>query len=121
MTDLKSLKRLRWAVRAVLALGVAASIAGNVLHAKDNLVSQIVSAWSPLALLWRRGVLHDLSLAGVSTAGTVVDLDDRGRIAASIRPVWGVSRAVVYHPRSFEGSAAPRPTASGYTARGAGR
>ncbi|TDC43506.1 hypothetical protein [Micromonospora sp. KC213] len=71
--------------------------------------------------LWRRGVLHDLSLAGVSTAGTVVDLDDHGRIAASIRPVWGVSRAVVYHPRSFEGSAAPRPTASGCTARWACR
>ncbi|MFE2613279.1 hypothetical protein ACFXA2_06660 [Micromonospora chalcea] len=49
--------------------------------------------------LWRRGVLHDLSLAGVSTDGEVVDLDDRGRIAATIRPVWGVSRAVVYHPR----------------------
>ncbi|MEU4712826.1 hypothetical protein AB0F73_04035 [Micromonospora purpureochromogenes] len=37
--------------------------------------------------LWRRGVLHDLSLAGVSTDGEVVDLDDRGRIAATIRPV----------------------------------
>lgn len=49
--------------------------------------------------LWRRGVLHDLSLAGVSKEGEVVDLNDRGRIAASIRPVPGVSRAVVYHPR----------------------
>lgn len=49
--------------------------------------------------LWRRGVLNDLSLAGVSTDGEVVDLDDHGRIAASIRPVWGISRAVVYHPR----------------------
>ncbi|MEV6598666.1 hypothetical protein AB0M36_17670 [Actinoplanes sp. NPDC051346] len=49
--------------------------------------------------LWRRGVLHDLSLAGVSTDGEVVDLDARGRIVASIRPAWGISRAVVYHPR----------------------
>ncbi|WP_189172134.1 DUF2637 domain-containing protein [Pilimelia anulata] len=49
--DVAQLKRLRWAVRAVLALGVAASIAGNVLHARDNIVSQVISAWSPLALL----------------------------------------------------------------------
>ncbi|MEU8220922.1 DUF2637 domain-containing protein [Micromonospora taraxaci] len=49
--DRKQLLRVRWAVRAVLALGVAASIAGNVLHARDELISQIISAWSPLALL----------------------------------------------------------------------
>ncbi|MFV2102800.1 DUF2637 domain-containing protein [Micromonospora sp. LOL_024] len=49
--ELRSLKRVRWAVRGVLALGVAASIAGNVLHARDELISQIISAWSPLALL----------------------------------------------------------------------
>lgn len=48
---LAQLKRIRWAVRGVLALGVAASIAGNVLHARDELISQIISAWSPLALL----------------------------------------------------------------------
>ncbi|WP_019901594.1 DUF2637 domain-containing protein [Salinispora arenicola] len=49
--DLKSLLRIRWGVRAVLALGVAASIAGNVLHARDDIISQVISAWSPLALL----------------------------------------------------------------------
>ena len=49
--DRKQLLRVRWAVRAVLALGVAASIAGNVLHARDELISQVISAWSPLALL----------------------------------------------------------------------
>ncbi|MFY1703057.1 DUF2637 domain-containing protein [Micromonospora sp. WMMA1923] len=49
--ELTSLLRIRWAVRAVLVLGVAASIAGNVLHARDELISQIISAWSPLALL----------------------------------------------------------------------
>ncbi|MEU1589227.1 hypothetical protein [Micromonospora sp. NPDC005710] len=48
--------------------------------------------------LWRRGVLHDLSLAGISRYGEVVDLDDRGRIAASIRTDTG-ARAVIYHPR----------------------
>jgi hypothetical protein len=46
-----SLKRIRWAVRAALFLGVAASIAGNVLHAQDSFVSQVISAWSPIALL----------------------------------------------------------------------
>ena len=45
------LSRLRWAVRAVLALGVAASIAANVLHARPNLISQLIAAWPPLALL----------------------------------------------------------------------
>ncbi|MDM4720867.1 DUF2637 domain-containing protein [Micromonospora sp. WMMA1363] len=49
--DRTSLVRIRWGVRLVLALGVAASIAGNVLHARDELISQIISAWSPLALL----------------------------------------------------------------------
>ncbi|MEU2661423.1 DUF2637 domain-containing protein [Micromonospora sp. NPDC007220] len=43
--------RLRWAVRAVLTLGVAASVAANVLHARPNLISQIIAAWPPLALL----------------------------------------------------------------------
>ncbi|MBM0275077.1 DUF2637 domain-containing protein [Micromonospora tarensis] len=47
----KSLVRIRWGVRLVLTLGVAASIAGNVLHAQDRLISQVISAWSPLALL----------------------------------------------------------------------
>jgi len=46
------LHRVRWAVRGALALGVAASVAGNVLHAADGtIVSQIIAAWSPLALL----------------------------------------------------------------------
>lgn len=45
------LARLRWAVRAVLVLGVAASVAANILHAADNPISQAISAWPPLALL----------------------------------------------------------------------
>jgi Protein of unknown function (DUF2637). len=46
------LHRVRWAVRAALALGVAASVAGNVLHAAGGgIVSQVIAAWSPLALL----------------------------------------------------------------------
>lgn len=48
---LRSLRQLRWAVRAVLLLGVAASVAANVLHAHPNLISQLIAAWPPLALL----------------------------------------------------------------------
>jgi len=49
--QLPQLIRIRWAVRATLFLGVAASIAANVLHAQHNIISQIISAWPPLALL----------------------------------------------------------------------
>jgi hypothetical protein len=45
------LHRLRWAVRAALTLGLAASVAANVLHARPNPISQIIAAWPPLALL----------------------------------------------------------------------
>lgn len=72
---LPQLRRIRWAVRAVLALGVAASIAGNVLHAQDNIISQIMSAWSPLALLLTielisRVPVHSRSLALARWAAT---------------------------------------------------
>jgi hypothetical protein len=45
------LVRLRWAVRGVLTFGLAASIAANVLHARPDLTSQMISAWPPLSLL----------------------------------------------------------------------
>lgn len=45
------LNRLRWAVRLVLTLGVAASVAANILHANPNPISRSISAWPPLALL----------------------------------------------------------------------
>ncbi|WP_428962971.1 DUF2637 domain-containing protein [Micromonospora fluostatini] len=44
------LRRLRWAVRATLTLGITASIAANILHAQPNPISQIIAAWPPLAL-----------------------------------------------------------------------
>ncbi|MEU1605531.1 DUF2637 domain-containing protein [Micromonospora matsumotoense] len=47
----RRLRTLRWAVRATLTLGVAASVAANVLHARPNPISQIIAAWPPLALL----------------------------------------------------------------------
>jgi hypothetical protein len=43
--------RLRWGVRATLALGVAASVVANILHAPPNPISQTIAAWPPLALL----------------------------------------------------------------------
>lgn len=48
---LPQLRRVRWAVRATLLLGVAASVVANVLHALDNPISQAIAAWPPLALL----------------------------------------------------------------------
>lgn len=48
---LPQLLRIRWGVRAALVLGIAASVIANVLHARDNPVSQAIAAWPPLALL----------------------------------------------------------------------
>jgi hypothetical protein len=44
------LLRVRWAVRAVLFLGVAASLAANVTHAHPNIYSRIIAGWPPTAL-----------------------------------------------------------------------
>jgi hypothetical protein len=46
-----NLRRIRWGCRAVLGVGVGASIVGNVLHARNDLISQVISAWPPIALL----------------------------------------------------------------------
>src|SRR5438552_727097 len=51
VVPLSALRRVRWAVRATLTLGVAASVAANVLHALPNPISQTIAAWPPLALL----------------------------------------------------------------------
>lgn len=48
---IRQLKRLRWAVRMVLTLGVAASVAANILHANPNPISQTIAAWPSLAFL----------------------------------------------------------------------
>ncbi|GGL05326.1 DUF2637 domain-containing protein [Mangrovihabitans endophyticus] len=45
------LARVRWGVRGALSLGVATSVAANVLHADPNPISQAIAAWPPLALL----------------------------------------------------------------------
>jgi hypothetical protein len=43
--------RIRWAVRAALTLGVAASVAANTLHANTGPISKTIAAWPPVALL----------------------------------------------------------------------
>lgn len=74
-TQLKRLRRLRWVVRLVLALGVAASVAANILHADPHLISQTIAAWPPLALLLTvelvsRIPVHRRSLAAVRIVAT---------------------------------------------------
>ena len=48
---LQQVTRIRWAVRAVLILGVAASIGANILHAENHPIARAIAAWPPLALL----------------------------------------------------------------------
>lgn len=47
----EQLTRTRWAVRGVMFLGLFASMVANILHAPDSTISQVIAAWSPLALL----------------------------------------------------------------------
>jgi hypothetical protein len=72
---LPALRRVRWAVRATLTFGVAASVAANVLHAWPNPISQAIAAWPPLALLLTvelisRVPMHRRSLAFARLAAT---------------------------------------------------
>lgn len=72
---LPQLRRVRWAVRATLVLGVAASVAANILHAEPNPISQVIAAWPPLALLLTvelisRVPVHRRSLAAVRLGAT---------------------------------------------------
>jgi hypothetical protein len=76
MTD-RHLVRVRWGVRGALALGVAASVAANMLHADPNPISQTISAWPPLALLLTvelisRVPVHRRSLATVRFTATAL-------------------------------------------------
>ncbi|MEV4539341.1 DUF2637 domain-containing protein [Asanoa sp. NPDC049518] len=47
----RPLVRLRWAVRAAFTLGMAASVAANILHAQPHPVSQVIAAWPSVALI----------------------------------------------------------------------
>lgn len=73
--SLPQLRRVRWAVRATLVLGVAASVCANVLHAAHNPISQTIAAWPPLALLLTvelisRIPMHRRYLAAIRVAAT---------------------------------------------------
>src|SRR5690606_28318840 len=73
----RRLRRLRWAVRATLALGVAASVTANVLHADPNPISQTIAAWPPVALLVTielisRVPVHRRGLAAIRLAATAL-------------------------------------------------
>ncbi len=77
MSNPTHLRRIRWIVRLTLVLGVAASIAANVLHARDNLISQTIAAWPPLALLLTvelisRVPVHHRGLAGARVGAAAV-------------------------------------------------
>ena len=72
---LNRLRRVRWAVRATLTLGVVASTVANILHADPNPISQCIAAWPPLALLLTvelisRVPVHRRNLAGVRLIAT---------------------------------------------------
>jgi hypothetical protein len=72
---LRQLRRVRWAVRGTLVLGVAASVAANVLHARPDPVAQLIAAWPPLALLLTvelisRVPVHRRMLAAARLAAT---------------------------------------------------
>jgi hypothetical protein len=74
-TNITNLKRVRWAVRATLLLGVAGSVAANILHANPNPISQTIAAWPPVALLLTvelisRVPIHWLSLAAARLSAT---------------------------------------------------
>ena len=74
---LPALRRVRWAVRATLFVGVAASVAANVLHADPNPISQSIAGWPPLALLLTvelvsRVPIHRRSLAALRVLATAV-------------------------------------------------
>jgi hypothetical protein len=65
----------------VLTLGVAASVAANVLHAHSNLISQLIAAWPPLALLLTVELIsrvpadrRALAAARLMAAGTIAGI-----------------------------------------------
>jgi len=75
LTNQTYLRRIRALARLTLVLGVAASIAANVLHARHNLISQTIAAWPPLALLLTvelisRVPVHRRGLAAIRIAAT---------------------------------------------------
>jgi hypothetical protein len=78
---------LRWAVRAVLAFGLAASILANILHAQRNPVSMIIAGVTPVCLF--------LALALVTRLPVQRSALARGRWVATIG-IAGIAAYVSY-------------------------
>jgi hypothetical protein len=73
-SELRQLRRVRWGVRLTLALGISASLAANVLHARHLLIDQIISGWPPVAVFATieaiaRVPIHRRWLAGIRMTG----------------------------------------------------
>lgn len=77
---MNKLVRVRWAARSVLMLGVAASVAANILHAWRNPISEVIAAWPPIALLLTVELISRVPVHRRSRA--VVRLIATGAIAA---------------------------------------
>lgn len=75
-----NLVRVRWGARSVLMLGVAASVAANILHAWRNPISEVIAAWPPIALLLTVELISRVPVHRRSRA--VVRLIATGAIAA---------------------------------------
>jgi probable HAF family extracellular repeat protein len=79
------------------------TLGGSLTHAvaiNDRgviLVTSQVADGNVHPALWRRGILSDLAGSGVDVNGDVVDFNDRGQIAGSIR-LEGGAHAVIYRP-----------------------
>ena len=80
------------------------TLGGNVTHPVAINKRGVVLATSQISdgsvrpALWRRGALTDLTAAGVGADDDLADYNDKGEIAASIRPVFGIAHAVIYRP-----------------------
>jgi len=49
-SKLRHYRRLRWVVLIAVVLGIAASVAMNVLHAQPNLIARAIAGAPPVAL-----------------------------------------------------------------------
>jgi len=112
--EAKQLLRVRLAVRLVLALAAAASVAGNVLHARPNPISQAISAWPPLALLIAIEVLSRAPssttraraaarLGGTTSIALIAAWISYGHMAAVARHYGEVGAAPYLLPLSVDG------------------
>lgn len=66
----RPLVRLRWAVRAAFTLGMAASVAANILHAQPHPVSQVIAAWPSIALMCTVEIMSRVPSTGRGLAAT---------------------------------------------------